>query len=732
MTGDDEFPSREDPSACLRHAGRRLRDAIWRMEESSDATSLIGEIRTILTSMDVDFSDCNVQLVDDSTDPIRVRHIADSGAGKYWRTWAEDAPAAHRVIAFWRQGQPVYRQDLLADDPHGEAELLTPLGIRSVADIPFEHGTLAVSSLSPAAFSPEELSILGELAEALEEGFLRVADLRRMETRESELQIMTQALQQNLARESMLAAARLSISSMDRPGDLPEVIATISHQLQQQGVSHNICSVQIINRAGTDFINCGFDRCQGRIWGEGRIAALRNLDWGAGINERHVREPVLQTWRTRVPRVVTSATAADNLPEGHALIEVGFGFGTIALRRADEPFDKQDLELLSAMGTALTEGFTRFLDLMASTQAEEAHRAVDEKLRGLNYLEQFRSRCETARSFRQVQDVVGLLVVEVLLEHDPGVSVEITIDDEFQTYGSQSSGDHRYTYPLRWDQIDRGLFVITGHRELSPTQERIFLAESAGYLGRVLRARELEQQLSQASRLSSLGQMAAGVAHELNQPLTGIRVTIDECRMQLATDSVPSLEDIKRMTADIDQMLTRATGVVDMIRSLSREQPPTEATLFDVNDAVRTVVPLVQPECAAAGVEVVLDLATESLDCAGSRQRLEQVLINLLVNARDALKGADRATRPTVMLTTKCLDSGCQLSIHDNGPGIPVAIRDRIFDPFFTTKGPDQGMGLGLSLVQAHVRQLGGSIHCSTPSDGGTTFSLLLPSPPQG
>ena len=232
-----------------------------------------------------------------------------------------------------------------------------------------------------------------------------------------------------------------------------------------------------------------------------------------------------------------------------------------------------------------------------------------------------------------------------------------------------------------------------------------------------------EAQLAHSARLVSLGRMAAGVAHEINNPLAAIgelaglmEDLIDEEFLERATHGALFRDNVRKIQLHID----RTRGITHRMLGFARRMEPHQDT-FNANDVVSEALSFIEREAAFRQVELVSNLATDLPMIRSDRAQLQQVFLNLLNNALDAvpdggrIKVASRATRDAI-----------EVSIEDNGCGIEKEIRDRIFDPFFTTKAPGEGSGLGLSICHTITKGLGGSLTFDSEPGKGTVFRVRL------
>ena len=243
-----------------------------------------------------------------------------------------------------------------------------------------------------------------------------------------------------------------------------------------------------------------------------------------------------------------------------------------------------------------------------------------------------------------------------------------------------------------------------------------------GFARDVTEERTREQQLRRAERLASLGTLVGGVAHELNNPLSAIRSFAQLMLMDERTaDDRESLETMRHEAE-------RAARIVADLRLLARQThaPAREHAAVDLNDVVRHVLKLRRYALATQNVELRAELAADLPAVRGDRGELEQVLLNLVVNAEQALRTGPGDGRRLVVRTTRSA-RGALLQVSDTGPGIAPELVEHVFDPFFTTKDPGEGTGLGLALVHNIVREHAGHIRVESEPGRGATFSVELP-----
>lgn len=233
------------------------------------------------------------------------------------------------------------------------------------------------------------------------------------------------------------------------------------------------------------------------------------------------------------------------------------------------------------------------------------------------------------------------------------------------------------------------------------------------------RLRQLETELAHTNRVSMLGEMAASLAHEIKQPIAAAMTSANSCIEWLAHDP-PNLDRARAAAAKIDKYGNRAAEIIDHIRSLYRKSPP-QSELLDVNEIVHEIFPLLQGEAIRYSIAMRLELAAELPKIKADRVQLQQVFMNLMLNAIEAMK--DEGGELTVKSERQ--DGHVLFSVSDVGMGLPSGNVDQIFSAFFTTKPQGSGMGLAISrsIVESHSGRL-----WATANDGrGATFHFTLP-----
>src|SRR5271157_755506 len=235
--------------------------------------------------------------------------------------------------------------------------------------------------------------------------------------------------------------------------------------------------------------------------------------------------------------------------------------------------------------------------------------------------------------------------------------------------------------------------------------------------------RQLEEELAHINRVSMMGELATSIAHEVNQPLSGIVSNGSACLRFLARDT-PDVEEVREAVRDIVRDGKRAGEVIARIRALT-QRAATPREELDLNDTIREVLALVGDEAKERKVIIRTQLADDLSPVSGDRVQLQQVGLNLIMNGIEAMSGVDQRPRELVITTRSMEPDHVQVTVEDSGIGLDPNTMGRIFDPFYTTKA--SGMGMGLSISRSIVQNHGGRLWATANDGPGTSFHFTLP-----
>ncbi|HEY4670337.1 MAG TPA: ATP-binding protein [Tepidiformaceae bacterium] len=270
---------------------------------------------------------------------------------------------------------------------------------------------------------------------------------------------------------------------------------------------------------------------------------------------------------------------------------------------------------------------------------------------------------------------------------------------------------------LRLERSRKAMIHIMG--DLRSTTEEVERREQE--------LREKQEQLVQAGKLATLGELTAGIAHELNNPLNNIGLYVGNVidGIRLGPDS---LETLVHELEKAQRQVEKATEIISHLRTFGRVALIDRQTI-SVNGVIEAALTLIREQLRLHEVQVETDLEEPDAFVDGNWIQLEQVVVNLLTNARDAV---ENSPEKWIRLSSKQHDREIRITVEDSGPGIPEGMEHRIFDPFFTTKEVGKGTGLGLSITYGIVKEHAGDITVSRAEAGGACFTIALPIAEQG
>jgi histidine kinase len=244
---------------------------------------------------------------------------------------------------------------------------------------------------------------------------------------------------------------------------------------------------------------------------------------------------------------------------------------------------------------------------------------------------------------------------------------------------------------------------------------------------------EAEQQLIQASKMATLGEMATGVAHELNQPLSVIRTASSFLMKKIKQKSAIDDQILFTMASEIDSHIKRATRIINHMREFGRKSDIYTEPVY-VGKVIEKALEIFARQLELRGIEVITDFAPGLPPVKADASKLEQVIINLLINARDAMDETSsqpetngHAPEKKIYVRTRQKNQALETEVEDTGPGIGEELIDKIFEPFFTTKQAGKGTGLGLSISYSILREWGAVIWAEAGRSKGARFVISFP-----
>jgi PAS domain S-box-containing protein len=303
-----------------------------------------------------------------------------------------------------------------------------------------------------------------------------------------------------------------------------------------------------------------------------------------------------------------------------------------------------------------------------------------------------------------------------------GRKVEELFADDFaetlrQVLGNDSwrSKEIRNIYKIH--TATRGGRTLVLNIAIAPLQDYLEQTGALVVLEDVTSRIHLEEQLQQREKLSSIGLLAAGVAHEVNTPLTGV-----SSYTQMLLGMLPETDPKHALLQKVRRQAERATNIVNNLLNFSRTGSATEFSDLDISTVLDDTMQLLEPQLRRNQIEMVRSYDAESPRVFGNSGKLQQVFTNLLLNARDAIPDGGRIT-----IKTWAEDHSLVVEISDTGIGIAPENVAKIYDPFYTTKGVGRGTGLGLAVSYGIIQEHSGHINVESTPGSGTTFRITLP-----
>ena len=241
---------------------------------------------------------------------------------------------------------------------------------------------------------------------------------------------------------------------------------------------------------------------------------------------------------------------------------------------------------------------------------------------------------------------------------------------------------------------------------------------SVGIFTDLREKRELEKQLLRTEKLSSLGKLAAGIAHEINQPLTGV-LTFSHLLLKKFKDDEATRLDLEVIVRETTRIKKIVQGILDFGR-----ETPMKKECQAVEEILDNTLEIIIHQERFFGINLIKKYGADIPPVMVDSSRMEQVFLNIIFNAQEAMGGSG-----TLTVQTRKTSDGVEVDLSDTGPGIPEEIQDKIFDPFFTTKDSTEGLGMGLGLAVSYgiVKKHNGDIQVTSSPESGTTFTVRLP-----
>lgn len=620
----------------------------------------------------------------------------------------------------------------------GVAALLLVLAVRSVV-LPLQAITMAAVAVRDGDYDRKvEIDSRDEIGQLADSFNSMTARLRKVltELRDEVVErrsAETRLVKVNKAYQALSAATAL----MDRVDDESQILDEVcrivvndcGYRLAWIGLLEDNGAGQVIRPVAHAGLDDGYvakldiDLCdpQRSRGPSARSVLLRK----AAVVRDVATDPTFAPWRAEALKRGFAAVA------GIPLVADGKVLGTLTVYAAQAgAMSEEEIRLLGELAANLAQGLMGLRLRRDRTRAEQDLRASEARLRnvtnaipalvwmmdegGITYFNQ------------RFYDYTGLSEAQALrygwqecLHPDDRAAV-------IQSWRETFASGERYEMENRVRRADGAYrwFLVQGEPIVLEEGRRVWFGTCTDIEDR----KRDEIELIQASKLATLGEMAASMAHELGQPLNIIRIVSDDAIAQAAEGHPdPGVPD--RLFHTIADQAARMGQIIEHMRVFSRDDN-VQQEAFDVVAVLRSAADLMATQLAAHGIALRIDLPDAPLPILGNRLQLEQVILNLINNASDAIQanpsGPLGSVQGCISLAAAWAGASVTVSVADDGPGIPAAALPHIFEPFFTTKPAGKGTGLGLAISQRIVQRMGGRMAVES-SGRGAVFKLVLP-----
>jgi len=731
----------------------RVRAEVFGMRRTGDIDKVLTAIYRELRNVAVTFDDCSINLANEGTEPPEFASYCISSES-VWVVATAGAEACEQIERMRRLGEPVYRRDLDREDVYGEGKYMDEVWgkrIRSVIDVPFSEGTLAINSVRPEAFSERDIDLLRGFAEVLSEGYTRLEDIQRIEESERVLR-----------RRAALDQVRMSVYRMRETKDIQGVLSSLYEALRGIGVKFDQCSVQIVDEEqeryesynlGPDWVQLMINRepltdsTVYEVWRDKRVFYRPDLDEDNPHNEKALI-------RGAYGKAIRS------------VLDVPFSHGTLAINSIrPEAFSEADIEILEQFAGVLSEAYTRFEDIR--------------RIEG-GALDRIRVSVYEMREAAEIQNVLVSLyetLKDTVMEFD-NCSVQI-VNEEEERFVSYSIGPDQVELTIEGGSLrDSAVYhawqgkravyrrdldsqdIYDDRRNIRKKGVRSVLDVpfSHGTIG----INSMRPGAFSEEDIQRLGRFA-GVLSEAYTRLEDIteRNRAQEQLERYAAELERSNEDLQRFayvaSHDLQEPLRMVTSYVQLLERRYKGELDADADEFigyAVDGAVRMQTllndllaysrvgthgrPFESTDCGALLDETLIDLkvAIEESGAEVTREplptvqadttQLGQVFQNLIGNA---IKFRSTDERPKVYVGAVRRKGEWAFAVRDNGIGIDPEQAERIFLIFqrLHTRNAYAGTGIGLAICKKIVERHGGRIWVESESGKGTTFHFTIP-----
>ncbi len=529
-------------------------------------------------------------------------------------------------------------------------------------------------------------------------------------------------------------SVRVDVSSADEIGELASSFSTMATELKEsyEGLEHKIDDRtkelnSIMNSTGDGLMV--LDRDRRIVYFNNTMERITGKKASETIGKpcREVIEMHPELCRENCPHPETIEESKSHSNEVQ-FTDPKTGEERYFIITASPIFDENG-EVMAVVETLKDITERKMLEQQLEKYSKGLEREAEERAKELATSEEkYRTLIETMNEGVAVVDVEGTLVFvnekfEEILEYDRGEMIDKSI---FSLFDEENREKLRGELEKR-SKGESSVYEVNAItkigklRTLMISGTPLFDDEgdfkgSFGVITDITEKKRLEQQILQAEKLASVGELAAGVAHEINNPLANISVYANLIKDEIKSGNAPDLEDVEVIVEQVQ----KGSNIVRDLLDFSRQYEP-HVSPIDVNEIIEDALKLLERRLALGNIKVTKKMDPKVSRTRGDANKLQQVFFNLIRNAQEAMpKGGE------VSITTSKEDNMIEAVISDTGVGIPGEHLTKIFDPFFTTKKIGEGTGLGLSISHGIIREHGGTIEVSSVGTG-STFIVRLP-----
>jgi signal transduction histidine kinase/PAS domain-containing protein len=698
---------------------QQVRDVIWGMKSSEDIGHIVTAVQEGLKRLGIPFTRFGVNVVEENADSLMV-HFYTIPPGEKVKVETEsidETSKAMLIVDWWRCGEVVHRKDLSSGDPYGEYAWCSAWDILCVLDVPFSHGTLAVSSDQPDAFSAEDIQTLEEMARVLSGGFQRQEDLLNLERHNRELE--TEIEERRRAEETL----RKSEGILNVTGKIGRI----------GGWEHDLETGKAIwTQALYDIVEIPYDREPPGIdehlsYYPPRDRKILAKAYKQAIDSGIPFDLELQAYTSKKKRI-WCRLQGESTWEGGKCVAVHGILQDITERKQAEEIAEVNLALQRVRNEILLMEEEDDWGKVVQRLERELRNLIDFEDCGINVLDEKNDvQIDYYMKLEELQreKVMGIpsVLQRVQEENKPLYRKNRAEIDQWENNRSRPEIHSVIDVPF-----PGGTLAINSKEENAFGEGDIqtfsqfaqVVAEGTRRLDDITKRKRMEQELVRLERLRAVGELSAGVSHNLNNILTNVLGPA-----QLLQRKIGDPELLR----EVDDIITSAVRARDLVHELhlsvrTEEEETLKVVSVDpvMQRAVQTARPRWKDEPEARGVTI--EMVTQwggTPPIQGTEAGLHDIFTNLIFNAVDAMPEGGGITIQTQM-------AGDQVRIifSDTGTGMDEATRLRIFEPFFTTK-MDIGTGLGLSTVYNTVTRWEGAIEVDSSPGEGTMFTLHFP-----